>query len=75
MTEQTMNYLVIIEQGEDSWGAYVPDLPGCVAIGETEVEVEARIQEAIQLHLDGMRQDNEPIPMPKTHAYHVDVAA
>ena len=47
-----MRYMVVIEQGTDSYGAYVPDLPGCIAAGETETEVMALIQEAIEFHLD-----------------------
>ena len=49
-----MQYTVIIEQGETSWGAYVPDLPGCVAAGETEAEVKKLIQEAIEFHLEDL---------------------
>ena len=52
MTE--MQYLVIFEKGENSYGAYVPDLPGCVAIGETMEEVRGLIAEAIQFHIDGL---------------------
>jgi len=59
-----MNYLVIFEKGPASWGAYVPDLPGCVAVGETQQQVRKLIQEAIELHLHGMREDGDPIPEP-----------
>jgi predicted RNase H-like HicB family nuclease len=58
-------YLVILEHAEGSnYSAYVPDLPGCVATGQTIPEVEQRIREAIQFHIDGMREDGLPIPEP-----------
>ncbi len=50
-----MNYTVVIEKGETSYGAYIPDLPGCVAVGETLEEVESLIAEAIEFHLEGLR--------------------
>jgi predicted RNase H-like HicB family nuclease len=59
-----MEYLVIYEKGPTSWGAYVPDLPGCVAAGETQDEVRELIESAIDLHLRGMREDGDPIPEP-----------
>jgi len=59
-----MEYLVIFEQGETSIGAYVPDLPGCVAVGETKDEVLGLIREAIELHLESLRENGESIPMP-----------
>lgn len=62
-----MDYAVVIEKGETSYGAYVPDLPGCVAVGETLEEVETLINEAIQIHLEGMREDELPIPEPTTN--------
>ncbi len=62
-----MNYKVVIEKGETSYGAYVPDLPGCVAVGETLEEVETLIGEAIQIHLEGLREDGLPIPEPTTN--------
>ena len=57
-------YLVIIEKGESSYGAYVPDLPGCVAVGETREEVDHLIRESITMHLEAMREDGESIPEP-----------
>ena len=63
-----MNYLVIIEQGETSYGAYVPDLPGCIAVGETEEEAMHLIRDAIKLHLDALREHGIPIPKPRSHA-------
>jgi predicted RNase H-like HicB family nuclease len=57
-----MKYAVIIEQGDTSYGAYVPDLPGCVAVGETLAEVKRLIREAIAFHLEGLREEGLPIP-------------
>jgi predicted RNase H-like HicB family nuclease len=56
-------YLVVIDEGE-SWGAYCPDLPGVGVVGESQDEVEQLIREAINLHVDGLRQAGEPIPGP-----------
>jgi predicted RNase H-like HicB family nuclease len=63
MSEQT-EYLVIFEEGEQSVGAYVPDLPGCVAVGETRAEVKQLIREAIELHIENLRENGEPVPRP-----------
>jgi predicted RNase H-like HicB family nuclease len=57
-------YVVIVEEDETSIGAYVPDLPGCVAIGESREEVLGLIREAIELHLESLRENGEPIPRP-----------
>jgi predicted RNase H-like HicB family nuclease len=57
-----MRYLTVIEKGESSWGAHVPDLPGCVAVGESRREVLELIREAIELHLQDMREQGFPIP-------------
>jgi predicted RNase H-like HicB family nuclease len=57
-----MKYAVIIEQGDTSYGAYVPDLPGCVAVGESLEDVKRLIREAIAFHLDGLREEGLPIP-------------
>ena len=59
-------YAIVIEQGENNLSAYVPDLPGCVTTGGTVAEIERNIREAIELHLEGMREDGEPIPEPHT---------
>jgi predicted RNase H-like HicB family nuclease len=61
-------YAVIIEKGSTSYGAYIPDLPGCVAVADTVEEVEKLIREAIEFHLEGMREDGDPIPEPTTVA-------
>ncbi len=68
-----MQYTILIEKGETSYGAYIPDLPGCVAVGETIEEVRALIHEAIEFHLEGMREEGLPIPEPTTHAEYVEV--
>lgn len=59
-----MSYAIVIEKGETSYGAYVPDLPGCVAVAETREEVEALIREAIQFHLEMLQEEDFPIPEP-----------
>jgi predicted RNase H-like HicB family nuclease len=69
-----MEYMAIIEQGEESCGAYVPDLPGCVAVGDTQQEVLELIQEAIVLHLEMLRDDGLPIPQPQSVSALVAVA-
>ncbi|CCE23261.1 type II toxin-antitoxin system HicB family antitoxin [Methylotuvimicrobium alcaliphilum] len=69
-----MKYAIVIEKAENNYSAYVPDLPGCIATGATIDEVEAEIREAIEFHLDGMREDGEPIPPPSSHVEYVDVA-
>ena len=61
-----MQYLVVFERGPTSYGAYVPDLPGCVAVGESRAEVQALIHEAIELHIEGLRADGQPIPEPSS---------
>ena len=68
-------YLIVIEQTTTGFSAYSPDVPGCVSAGRTRDEVEATMREAIELHLDGLRQDGVPIPMPSASAAYVDVAA
>ena len=70
-----MRYAEVIEKGEGNYGAYVPDLPGCVATGDTIEEVEREIQEAIEFHLEGMRADGLPIPEPSSRVEYVEVAA
>jgi predicted RNase H-like HicB family nuclease len=69
-----MEYMVVIEQGKDGYGAYVPDLPGCVAAADTKNEVLALIEEAITLHLELMQEDGLPIPMPHSVSEYVAVA-
>ncbi len=68
-----MKYAIVVEKGDTSYGAYVPDLPGCVAAAETRAEVMKLIKEAIELHLEGMRADGEPIPQPHSEMEYVNV--
>lgn len=70
-----MKYMVIIEEGEESYGAYVPDLPGCVAVGDTRDEVLTLIQEAIVLHLEMLQEDGLPMPLPHLVSEYVAIAA
>ncbi|CAN5787316.1 type II toxin-antitoxin system HicB family antitoxin [soil metagenome] len=69
-----MKYMVVIEKGESSYGAYVPDLPGCIAAGETESEVRELIQEAVSLHIEGLLEDGEPVPAPSSESFFIDVS-
>jgi predicted RNase H-like HicB family nuclease len=68
-----MRYAVVIERGEGNYSAYVPDLPGCVSVGDTLDEVKSEIREAIAFHLDGMREDGLPIAPPRSRAEYVDI--
>jgi predicted RNase H-like HicB family nuclease len=70
-----MRYAIVIEQVAGNYSAYVPDLPGCVATGDTVQEVEAQIREAISFHLDGLREDGEPVPPALSQVEYVDIAA
>jgi len=68
-----MRYAIVIEKGPTSYGAYLLDLPGCVAVGKTAVEVKKLIAEAVPLHLQGLREDGLPIPEPATECEYVEV--
>lgn len=70
-----MRYLVVIEEGPSSFGAYVPDLPGCIAAAETKAEALAMIREAIELHIDDLRSGGAPIPKPSSVSEVVEVEA
>jgi predicted RNase H-like HicB family nuclease len=70
-----MKYIVVVEEGPESYGAYVPDLPGCAVIGESRGEVIKLIQEAIKLHLQGLKKHGDDIPLPSSSVEFVDVAA
>jgi len=62
-----MDYVAVIEKAADgTYSAYVPDLPGCVSSGDSEVEVRAMIAEAVQLHIESLRQHGDPVPPPTT---------
>jgi len=68
-----IRYMVVIERGETSWGAHVPDLPGCVAVGETRPEVLKLIREAMAFHIEGLKQDGLPVPAPSSEGEIVEV--
>jgi predicted RNase H-like HicB family nuclease len=70
-----MRYAVIVKEGENSFGAYVPDLPGCAAAAETREEVLQLIQEAIEFHIEGLREDGQPIPEPSSSIEYIEVRA
>jgi len=70
-----MQYAIVIEREGESFGAYVPDLPGCIAVGESEEEARQLITEAIALHVEALREDGEPVPMPRAHVGYVEIAA
>jgi len=70
-----MRYAIVIERAENNYSAYVPDLPGCVATGNTVQEVETEIREAIAFHLDGLREDGIAIQQPSSVVEYLEVAA
>jgi len=70
-----MKYLVIVEKSDNGFGAYVPDLPGCVAAAGSRDEVITLIQEAIEFHIEGLKQSGDPVPLPKSQSELVDVHA
>ncbi len=70
-----MKIMVVLEQGPTSWGAYVPDLPGCIAAGETREEALTLIQEAIGFHLEALREEGRGVPVPHSTSEVVEVHA
>lgn len=70
-----MTFLIVIEPTSTGFSAYSPDLPGCVSTGRTREEVEANMREAIELHIEGLREDGYEIPQPRSASTYVDVAA
>ena len=68
-----MKYAIVIERSDTGFGAYVPDLPGCVAVGETLAETENLIREAVEFHLEGLREDKIEIPLPSAVAEYIEV--
>jgi predicted RNase H-like HicB family nuclease len=70
-----MRYAIVIEKAANNYSAYVPDLPGCVTTGASVEEVESQIREAIEFHLEGMREDGVPIPTPQSRVDYVEVPA
>lgn len=70
-----MRYAVVIEKAENNYAAYVPDLPGCIATAATPEEAQRSIQEAIELHIEGLREDGLPVPEPCSRVEYVEVPA
>ena len=70
-----MRYAIVIEKAESNYSAYVPDLPGCVATGDSVAEVERNIREAIVFHIEGIREDGQDVPPPSSQVEYVDVVA
>ena len=70
-----MKYAVVIEKVEYDYGAYVPDLPGCIAAGDTKDKVKKLIHEAIEFHIEGLKENGEPIPQPTSSIEFIEVAA
>jgi predicted RNase H-like HicB family nuclease len=70
-----MRYAIVIEKAGANFSAYVPDLPGCIATGSTLAGTEQGIREAIELHLNGLREDGAPIPVPSSRVEYIEVAA
>jgi predicted RNase H-like HicB family nuclease len=68
-------YAVVIERGATSYGAYVPDLPGCVAVAKTKQEVEKLIAEAIAFHIEGLWENGDPVPDPSSEVEYIEPAA
>jgi len=70
-----MKYLTVIEETSTGYSAYSPDVPGCIATGETKDEIERNIKEAIEFHLEGLRLENAALPKPRTYSNYVEIAA
>jgi predicted RNase H-like HicB family nuclease len=70
-----MKYLIILEKTSTGYSAYSPDLPGCVSAGDTAEETEANMREAIEFHIEGMREKGLSIPTPQSRATYIEVAA
>ena len=75
MKGEAMRYLVVVEEGPESFGAYVPDLPGCVAAGETKAEALRLIREAIELHISDLRNEGRDVPKPTSVSEVIEVEA
>lgn len=70
-----MRYMVVVERGETAFSAHAPDLPGCVAVGESRQEVLELIQEAIEFHIEGLREEGLPIPQPSSNPEFIEIHA
>lgn len=75
MKKSMVRYAIVIEKAASNYAAYVPDLPGCIATGDTVQETEQLLREAIELHLRGMQEDGLPIPEPLSRVEYVEVPA
>lgn len=73
--EDSMRYAIVIEKAEGNYSAYVPDLLGCVATGMTMEETETQIREAIEFHIEGLREDGTPVPEPLSKVTYVEIVA
>lgn len=71
----SMKYLVVIEKSETGFGAYVPDLPGCVAVAQDREELVSLIQEAIEFHIEGIKESGDSVPQPTSQSALIDVHA
>jgi predicted RNase H-like HicB family nuclease len=67
-----MRFAVVIEKAEGNYSAYIPDLPGCVATGDTVASVEHEIREAIRFHIEGLKQDGLDVPAPTSIAEYIE---
>ena len=72
---EEMKYLIVVEKTETGFSAYSPDVPGCVSTGRTEEETEANMKEAIEFHVDGLKQEGLPVPQPSTKSAYVEITA
>ncbi len=70
-----MQYLVVVEKGEKGYGAHVPDLPGCIAAAETKDEVVRLIREAVEFHIEGLREKGDAVPRPSSVPEIIEVSA
>ena len=68
-----MKYAIVVERGHNSYGAYVPDLPGCIAVAKDKEEVLKLIKEAIIFHLEGMKEDGDEIPTPNSETTYIEI--
>ena len=71
----TKRYLIVMEATNTGYSSYSPDLPGCVATGSTESEVEQRMRQALELHVAGLREQGEPVPEPQSSSSYVEISA
>jgi len=75
ITLNNMRYAIVVEKAGNNYSAYAPDLPGCIATGNTVEEAEQEIREAIKFHIDGLREDGLPIPAPASVVEYLEIAA